>query len=150
MARRNAPARVLDKHSLEGRPGSQLYVVLFDLSLWSVAKQFWQHTGFGCTTRLAIYHLNLRGIKEGPEPPVHHVDWKIPADDLSLAGKPEDRSPPLPADEAKLAIRNRIANLLDIGLDDVYLTPGGMNAIWSAHHLCMGAISDKRKSICFG
>ncbi|KAI0693728.1 pyridoxal phosphate-dependent transferase [Cytidiella melzeri] len=150
MARRNAPSRVLDKHCLQGRPGSQLYIVLFDLSLWSVAKQFWQHTGFGCTSRLAIYHLNLLGIKEGPEPTVHRVDWNIPTDDLALAGSPEDRSPPLPANEAKLTIRHRIALLLDIDVGDVYLTPGGMNAIWSAHHLCMGAISDKRKSICFG
>ncbi|KAI0340508.1 PLP-dependent transferase [Trametopsis cervina] len=150
MAKRNAPARVLDEHCLKGRPGSQLYVVLFDMSLWSTAKQFWQHSGFGCTTRLALYHLSLLGIKQGPEPPVHHVDWSIPADDLTLAGSPDVRSPPLPADKAKLAIRSRIADLLDVSSDDVYLHAGGMNAIWSAHHLCMGAISNKRKSICFG
>lgn len=148
MALRNAPARVLESHCLEGRPGSEIFVVFFDLSLWSVAKQFWQHTGFGATTRLALYHLNLLKVLNGPSPTVHDIDWTIPLDDFA-AVRTGKASPPLPAVEAKLAIRHRIANLLDIGTGDVYLYPGGMNSIWSAHHLCMGAIG-QRKSVCFG
>ena len=148
MALRNAPARVLESHCLEGRPGSEIFVVFFDLSLWSVAKQFWQHTGFGATTRLALYHLNLLKVRNGPSPSVHDIDWTIPLDDFA-AVRTGKASPPLPAIEAKLAIRHRIANLLDIDTGDVYLYPGGMNSIWSAHHLCMGAIG-QRKSVCFG
>lgn len=78
------------------------------------------------------------------------------------------------AGSAKLAVRRRIAGSLtvdaDLGealetpedasrmrsvpnfsVDDVYLYPGGMNAIFSTHLMTMRARgSDSRKSICFG
>ena len=133
--------------------------------MFPLAKLFWQHTGLGISSRLAekilaqiedfgIDYLSIRspGIFNG-----------------------SDRSTPRPeyesAIQAKKKIRHRILEILLtrtnariyssdnkalsssggqlLAIDDIFLYPTGMSAIWSAHQLCLGALGG-RKSVCFG
>lgn len=68
------------------------------------------------------------------------------------------------AEQAKTALRRRIASALSpdedetneatahdpVSPDDVFLYPGGMNAIFTTHRVLMSALHSDRRSICFG
>lgn len=47
----------------------ELHIVLFPADAWPFAKQFWQHTGLGISSRLADYCLSLLPV-ESPNSPV--------------------------------------------------------------------------------
>jgi cystathionine gamma-synthase len=47
----------------------ELHIVLFPTDAWPIAKQFWQHTGLGISSRLADYCLSLLPA-ESPNSPV--------------------------------------------------------------------------------
>lgn len=51
------------------QPTVELHIVLFPTDAWSIAKQFWQHTGLGISSRLADYCLSLLS-PESPNSPV--------------------------------------------------------------------------------
>ena len=47
-----------------------LHIVLFPADAWPLAKQFWQHTGMGISSRIADWCLSM--ISEIPSSPMHH------------------------------------------------------------------------------
>ncbi|KAG2069557.1 PLP-dependent transferase [Suillus decipiens] len=51
------------------QPTVELHIVLFPTEAWPFAKQFWQHTGLGISSRLAVYCLSLLSA-ESPHSPV--------------------------------------------------------------------------------
>ncbi|KJZ77635.1 hypothetical protein HIM_02812 [Hirsutella minnesotensis 3608] len=109
-------------------PGQDLYAVVFPNHLDSEAKAFWQHTGFGISTRFAEYWLkNASFLREESEDTL--VAEKLPIQQ---------------SDEAALCIRQRIAELYSTSqtnarIDDVYLYPTGMSAIAHTAIAVMGS-----------
>ncbi|PFH61353.1 hypothetical protein XA68_17602 [Ophiocordyceps unilateralis] len=97
------------------RPGDHVYMVLHPDSLGLEAKAFWQHTGFGISSRFAAFwlkHAPFLGGKQGPSASLPVAD----------------------AQEAALALRQRIASLYStemnkVSVDDVFLYHTGMSAI---------------------
>ena len=188
----------------------RVVAVIYPKNLWPVAKQFWQHTGEGISSRRAEYCQ--RAFDDGflvlsSSPPSTPRVAKGPkryqrlsVDNTSLNGNgsngvKEDhttKSHDLPdsaqfveerfgrnldvtlARQAKLAIRKRIAGsltsdadlpdslsaLIDerkvrnrdvpgFSVDDVYIYPGGMNAIFHAHHSLKSSVREA-KSVMYG
>ena len=186
-----------------------LHIVLFPADAFPIAKEFWQHTGQGISSRLAEKCLSLwsdDSLGDQRSSPVsgrfpfrghnrHYSAVKIPS-------SPKSDSPTSPAIEdlskdhsvyleerygrnlplaaasfAKRALRSRVAGVLkenssgcqsepyteqkdllvgpstrgvaDVAVDDVYLYPTGMSAIWNAHNMAL-AVLPPAKSICFG
>ena len=128
-------------------PIPELYVVFFPQDFSKLARQFWQHTGMGISSRRAEWLLALIGY--GSVPPIATTNT---------------------AALAKRAIRQRIASLVTgtpIGVnnnlqensnnrrpvlvteDDIFLFPCGMTAIWTAYQLVMES-RPGIKSVCFG
>ncbi|EJD47016.1 PLP-dependent transferase [Auricularia subglabra TFB-10046 SS5] len=121
-----------------------LHVVLFPEDVLPRAKAFWQHTGWGISSRLADFcRARLRS------PNAQAVDAS------TLAVCPN-------AQGAKRVLRERIAGAVkrehpgsalrghvDVSSDDVFLYPSGMSAIWAAHQLVL-AVRPAAKSVCFG
>ncbi|KAJ4000145.1 pyridoxal phosphate-dependent transferase [Lentinula boryana] len=178
-----------------------LHIVLFPSEAFSIAMQFWTHSGAGISSRLAEQCLSLL-----PEGSPSSISSPAPSRGISFKsshkhyGVKEARrvSPPMIAEDlnadhsiyleerygrnlpitaasaAKRALRLRIAGVLlrdapkrdstcdqsspfgpstrgvnDVSENDVYLYPGGMNAIWNAHQLIL-AVQPVGKSVCFG
>lgn len=101
------------------RPGQDLYMVLYPGQLASEAKSFWQHTGFGISSRCAAFWLK--------NAPFLH--------DQGTTGRSGIEAPPVQdAKDASLVLRRRIAGLYStapnrVAMEDVYLYPTGMSAI---------------------
>ena len=133
-----------------------IHVVLYPAHAFILAKFFWRVAGMGISSRLAQFWLSLLskntvssmrfGLEAAPD--LVESSWRSdePCFD-SAQGK-----------IAKRAIRSRIIELLrhgklttpvKIGLDDVYLYPTGMCAIWNAHNVASKA-HPTAKSVCFG
>lgn len=119
-------------------------MVFYPEDSFLVAKQFWQHTGLGITTRLADYYISLLNISgEESEFDSRTVTGPIQHDlgeELIITEA---------ATKAKSIIRQRVANLVNTDLELVWLYSSGMHAIWSAHQACLAALG-QRKSVCFG
>ena len=210
-----------------------LYMVLFDAAAYGVAREFWQHTGLGVSSRFAERFLSLLELSSSPPlPPLPSSSSSSPSSALPVAalegvggagvggGKMHNRHYSVnkdrawtrhyqgtssPADNelgadgrtyleerygrnmplgvaafAKRALRRRLAGVWikdvdgdgdggDLELDlracaaggassrgvksvaegDVYLTPSGMTAIWTAHQ-CLLGVGPEAKSVCFG
>jgi cystathionine gamma-synthase len=95
-----------------------LCVVVFPHDLSKEAKMFWQHTGFGVTSRHALYWLERAPCLREVVASIRQ-DGKLPLDD---------------AKQAATKIKNRIAELLSsessaVKTQDVFLYPSGMSAI---------------------
>ena len=204
--------------------GVDLHIVLFPASSFPIAKEFWQHTGQGISSRLAEKCLSLwpddnnsllhHAVAQQRSSPVssrfpsrghnrHYSAVKIPSSptkfDSPLSSPVVDdlnkdhsvyleerygRNLPLAAAAfAKRILRSRVAGVLkenssssgggggcqgefyreqkdllegpstrgvaEVGVDDVYLYPSGMAAIWNAHNMAL-AVLPPAKSICFG
>lgn len=96
---------------------ASLHGVLLDPASMPFAKQFWQHTGEGISSRLAEYILK------------HSELYRLNCDTKSRHDSEDDDSA-----KAKSNIRQRIAyhissDLQTVQSDDVFLYPSGMNAI---------------------
>ncbi|PHH59032.1 hypothetical protein CDD81_3853 [Ophiocordyceps australis] len=95
----------------EGASHRDLYMVLYPERLWPQAKAFWQHTGFGISSRLAAH-------------------WLGNAPFLQASGlEGGERVPVQEAAQAALALGQRLADLYEAGRDLVFLYPTGMSAI---------------------
>ena len=188
--------------------GVDLHIVLFPADSYPIAKEFWQHTGQGISSRLAEKCLSLWPEDVQRPSPVtsrfpsrghnrHYSAVKIPSspksdspsspviEDLSkdhsvYLEERYGRNLPLAAAAfAKRILRSRVAGVLkeksssgcqsefyteqkdllvvgpstrgvaEVAVDDVYLYPTGMAAIWNAHNMAL-AILPPAKSICFG
>ncbi|PHH71067.1 hypothetical protein CDD82_6764 [Ophiocordyceps australis] len=88
-----------------------LYVVLYPQRLWPHAKAFWQHTGFGISSRFAAYWLgNAPFVQES-----------------GLEGS--ETVPVQEAAQAALTLGQRLGDLYEAGLELVFLYPTGMSAM---------------------
>ena len=189
---------------------ADLHIVLFPADSYPIAKEFWQHTGQGISSRLAEKCLSL-WPNDSPTIPTpgssrfpsrghkrHYSAVKTPSEPCS----PKTDSPSSPivdnlskdhsvyleerygrnlplaaAAFAKRVLRSRVAGVLkenssvcqsepytgqkdllvgpstrgvaEVAVDDVYLYPTGMAAIWNAHNLAL-AVLPPAKSVCFG
>ncbi|KAF5356949.1 hypothetical protein D9756_006371 [Leucocoprinus leucothites] len=200
---------------------ADLHIVLIPAEAFGLAREFWQHTGLGISSRLADKCLSLLPDESKPSPPArpparthnrHYsvkgaaaalrpstsptISYDIPkgvptttppttdllsSDHTTYLEERYGRNLPLSAAEsAKRALRRRIAGTLirdnygdgdcgdepcagletvktgpssrgvkSVTEDDVYLYPGGMAAIWSAHKL-LRETRPEGKSVCFG
>jgi cystathionine gamma-synthase len=95
---------------------NEIYAVVYPQDLAKEAKAFWQHTGFGVSSRRATYWFE--------NAPFLHQGSSSSATDL----------PNQEAEDAKLVVQQRIADLLStetnsLDVDDVFLYPSGMSAI---------------------
>lgn len=98
-----------------------LCVVVYPDRLFKEAKAFWQHTGFGVSSRHAVY-------------------WFENASFLQKGMVPRERLSPLPLAAAKDTadtIKQRISELFSstsspVQADDIFLYPTGMSAIASS------------------
>ena len=187
----------------------RLVAVVYPKDLWPTAKQFWQHTGEGISSRRGEYcHRAFDDgtlVLSGSPPDTPRVAkgpkryQRQSVDNASLNGyKPNGGHEPTANDsgvpdstqfveerfgrnldlslakQAKLAMRKRIAGNLTsdadlphsldqtgddskgrdrdvpgFSADDVYLYPGGMNAIFHAHLALKSAIRNS-KSVMYG
>ena len=110
-----------------------LSIVHFERAVEAIAKEFWQHTGTGISSRFAQYALNE--ISGNPA---------SSKDSLLLAAQ---------GHEAKEILRRRIASFLtkqNVQSTDVYLFPSGMAAIYQAQRLIHSHFPADRKSVQFG
>ncbi|KAI0700942.1 pyridoxal phosphate-dependent transferase [Cytidiella melzeri] len=139
---RNVAARILDYERPKARPGAEVHVVFYPPECFLVAKQFWQHTGLGITTRLADYYIAFLDV-----PGEESAFERCEVNKLAAFDPGEDLT--VHAENAKTTIRHRLAKILDIEIDSVWLYCAGMHAIWSAHQVCMITLG-QRKSVCFG
>ena len=189
---------------------ADLHIVLFPADSYPIAKEFWQHTGQGISSRLAEKCLSLwpsdsPSTVQRPTPGSsrfpskghnrHYSVDKVPcspkSDSLSspiVENLSKDHSvyleerygrnlPLAAAASAKRVLRSRVAGVLkenssirqsepytqqkdllvgpstrgvaEVAVDDVYLYPTGMSAIWNAHNMAL-AVLPPAKSICFG
>jgi cystathionine gamma-synthase len=185
-----------------------LVAVIYPRDIWPIAKQFWQHTGEGISSRRAEYCQ--RAFDDGflvlsNSPPTTPRVAKGPkryqrlsVDNTSLNGKSSNcvneehatKNHDLPdsaqfveerfgrnldvtlAGQAKLAIRKRIAGSLTSDADlpdsltapidekrvrnrdvpgfsteDVYIYPGGMNAIFHAHQVLKSSVREAKSAM---
>lgn len=104
----------------QSAPFHSLWMVVYPEDLSGAARLFWQHTGFGLSSRHAEYWLQEQ----------HRACLENGG---GGDGKPSDL-PLAAAKEAAHTIRLRISGLLSfptnqVGPDDVYLYPCGMSAI---------------------
>ena len=212
----NKPSDGSNNHEIAAHDSVDLHIVLFPADSYPIAKEFWQHTGQGISSRLAEKCLSLwsedslNSVKSSspvsnrfPPSRGHHRHYsavKVPCkpsspksdspsspvvEDLGL-GKDHSvyleerygRNLPLSAAAfAKRVLRSRVAGVLkenssgcqsepyteqkdlvvgpstrgvaEVAVDDVYLYPSGMAAIWNAHNMAL-AVLPPAKSICFG
>jgi cystathionine gamma-synthase len=126
------------------RKEAHIAVVFVPEPEFVVAKQYWQLSGEGISSRLGEYALqefvegNLQANKSFREEKFRR------SLDLRFENK------------AKLTLRRRIAGFLEettkvcsVGEDNVFLYPSGMAAIFNAH-LCLLRTLPNEKSVCFG
>lgn len=142
-------------------------VVFFPAEVFSVAKQYWQHTGEGISSRQAQY---FQDKLEEPNTNVQAPEAPTAAQESteSLANAPQEifveerfgryLSAAL-ADEAKPALKRRISLALrahghvKFTADDVFLYQCGMAAIFSSYRAVMACRRSEElslKSVCFG
>ena len=142
-------------------------VVFFPADLFSVAKQYWQHTGEGISSRQAQYFQDRldeeNNTVKAPEAPTPAQE-SLP----SLATPPQEifveerfgryLSSRL-ANEAKPALKKRIAMEVKrrghekVTSDDIFLYQCGMAAIYSSYRAVMELKKTKEtglKAVCFG
>ncbi|KAH7185313.1 pyridoxal phosphate-dependent transferase [Fusarium flagelliforme] len=94
----------------------EIYAVVYPRGLAVEAKAFWQHTGFGVSSRRATYWLENA-------PFLNHAS-------RSYTGHLPDEE----ASESKLEVQKRIADLFStdtnrLDVDDIFLYPSGMSSI---------------------
>ncbi|KAH3660003.1 hypothetical protein OGAPHI_007208 [Ogataea philodendri] len=153
---------------------TQIAVVFFPGSEFSLAKAYWQHTGEGVSSRLGEYVLNELGEKLEATASKERKMTKQNSNRSSSGRNSRSSISSLQnnqeystfieerfgrnldlrfAKEAKSILRHRIATThsAELSDDDVYLCSSGMTAIFTAHHLLLNTMESKDlKSVCFG
>lgn len=151
-----------------GAPLETLHAAFFPAASFPLAKQFWQHTGMGTTSRYAEHCLALLFPGEDkaaampwiPAPPSSpHMNVE-PLGGMPMHNGEEDETEEMleDADAAKRAIQQRIVDLergdaaaegTALSSSDVYLFPTGMQALVAAHKMAR-TFRPGAKSVCFG
>lgn len=152
-------------------------IVFFPSELFPIAKQYWQHSGEGMSSRMAEYIFReLFGENEAEvvghgklELQAQRIQRKSPSISAliktgSFSGEENEREfnqfieqkygrvlDLKFTQEAKLALRRRISRTAEteMGEDNVYLYPSGMAAIFNAHQALLQVLP-ARKAVCFG
>ncbi|KAL3600910.1 hypothetical protein FPOAC2_05163 [Fusarium poae] len=94
----------------------EMYAVVYPRELATEAKAFWQHTGFGVSSRRATHWLESAPVlNRDNKPPTRHLQNEEAAD-------------------TKVLVQKRIARLFstetnNLDVDDVFLYPSGMSSI---------------------
>ena len=113
---------------------AEIHAVLYPSHLDPLAKSFWQHTGFGISSRYAEFCLGrIDGLQIQTLPNLSALG----REDSAEVGETKRFSPSTPAiedEETKSTLRRRIARLTSgeknaVEEKDVYLFPSGMSAI---------------------
>lgn len=145
--------------------GAQVSVVFLPSEKFSLAKQYWQHTGEGVSSRMAQYFFEKLEEYQANEKKVTPSSFdKV----QSLLTQPQEifveerfgryLSQTL-AKEAKPVLKKRIAQEISrrgkvpVTADLVKLYPSGMTAIFSAYRTIMEAFqvdTNQLKAVCFG
>lgn len=159
-------------------------VVFFPESEFSIAKQYWQHTGEGVSSRLGEYVLNRLPSADGSVHNSYQEHHRRNSASPSLAAQAKETSDNANetneqsqfveqrfgrnmdlhhAADAKKIIKRRISGKViddetnqygqhreNVSENDVYLFSTGMTSIFTAHRLCMAALGNDLKSVCFG
>lgn len=126
-----------------------IHAVLFEPENILVAKQFWQHTGEGISSRYAEHSLSIFNL---------YIEG---CDELRYRGLiPESGVSVIPHSDAaaaeKYKIRQRIAALISsdskaVSPDDVFLYPSGMNAMSDLYQaLILTRKSQVKKVVAYG
>lgn len=159
-ARGAAPGRIFRLPLPDSTPSnSQVYCIFFPSAPPASATQFWKLTGLGISSRLGEHCLDLLQKSE------EYLKQKELVEKAFRSRSTLDSGPDAVEDgpAAKAIIRRRITDLLvknfspdstdlskNVSETDVYLHPGGMAAIWSAHQLCMAVLGSDLKSAVLG
>lgn len=190
------------QHDETQRVTPRLSAVLYPAEHWPVAKQFWQHSGDGVSSRRAEFceKALLDGsmvdkasiydkprITKGPRRYQRNMSIDTPLHSPPKENDDKDSTDPFAfveerfgrnlnvqfAKQAKLAIRRRIAGSLTsdadlhealehpedvertrsadgFSVDDVFLYPTGMSAIFNTHRTMMAIRGSQNKSISYG
>lgn len=138
----------VDSVPASGHVAATVFAVFFAKNAFSTAKEFWQLTGDGASSRFAEYVLAYSDLDGRDETQKEFADQRIRKHNDLTKG-----------DEAKQIVRARIASQLSKHLDftidesHVYLTPAGMSAIYLAHRVSMLLHKVEEQnitSVCFG
>jgi cystathionine gamma-synthase len=97
----------------------ELFVVAYPANMFSQAKSFWQHSGFGISSRYAAFWLENEQFLPRETARTVHCKKTLPLQEGA---------------DSKQTLRNRIANLSStsaqrVGFQDVFLYPTGMTGI---------------------
>ncbi|GKU17937.1 unnamed protein product [Fusarium langsethiae] len=112
----------------------EIYAVVYPPELAVEAKAFWQHTGFGVSSRQATHWLESA--------PFLNQDNKSPT------SNPQSEV----AADAKAVVQKRIAHLFstetnNLDADDVFLYPSGMSSISHTADAIKNLITDKKRTV---
>lgn len=193
------PSAQKPQHSESQRVQPRLSAVLYPAEHWPIAKQFWQHSGDGVSSRRAEFcekalhegtMVDKASIYDKPRmtkgPRRYQRQMSVDSPHQSPTEDSPDGTDPFAfveerfgrnlnvqfAVQAKLAIRRRIAGSLTsdadlhealqhpedvertrsahgFSVDDVFLYPSGMSAIFNTHRNLM-SVRPQNKSISYG
>ncbi|KAI9298160.1 PLP-dependent transferase [Neoconidiobolus thromboides FSU 785] len=159
-------------------PTVTLHLIFFDQILQPLIKQFWQHTGEIITSRLAEHCLNCLKTPTSPNNTniiaKKNQRYRKYTKENAVESEVSETFDPIFIEErygrnlsiefvhlAKLSLKKRIklGNQLNNdlvndteklnGIEDVFLYPTGMSAIYNAHRLVLNTIGEF-KTVCFG
>lgn len=152
---------------------AHISVVFFPATEAGLAKQYWQHSGEGISSRLGEYFMlemkDKLSAEAGKNPaaraPRPSRSSRSTRSSVSLNKAKEESDNFIEerygrnldlrfAKEAKVLLRERLAGqIANITKEDVYLFPSGMAAIFNAHRMILETLGQDRseeKSVCFG
>ncbi|KAI6040876.1 pyridoxal phosphate-dependent transferase [Pisolithus marmoratus] len=145
---------------------AEAFALFFHADTHRVAREFWQLSGLGISSRYAEHCLSILGISEFPGVQISELlraceKFTSRTSEMGMIPKPLDASELLltTGADAKAALRQRIASFsvhespasarTNVSEDDVFLFPCGMSALWNAHQLLL-ACRPPGKSVVFG
>lgn len=140
--------RPKNKEEEEHRNEVKIAVVFFPESEFKLAKQYWQHSGEGISSRMGEYvlhELKLSTKNQDDEDYNTFIEERFGRNlDLRFGN------------ESKKILRKRISGNINeektdrlINEDDVYLYPSGMASIFNSHLALLSTLPNE-KSVCFG
>ncbi len=139
------------------RKEAKIAVVFIPKEEFPLAKNYWQHSGEGISSRLGEYVLQELQIAENNLQEDKDKEYKLFIEErfgrnLNLSF----------VNEAKQALKRRIAGTLrendedlkievqrSVSEDDIFLYPSGMASIFNAHQAILKTLPNE-KSVCFG
>lgn len=154
---------------------ANISVVFYPSSEAGLAKQYWQHSGEGISSRLGEYFLlemkdklSMDAAKNpATKPPRPSRSSRSTRSSVSLNKAKEESDTFIEerygrnldlrfAKEAKILLRERLSSEIeDVQKEEIYLFPTGMSSIFNSHRMILETIGNTeerkpQKSVCFG